>query len=182
MMYEYTQYNLISLMQSVGTLEREQLVRFFSDEMSQARIGKMLEKLVLANYLKYDPATEQYTYHAAPEIKKDIVDRKILAFWPLASWGSNSLLQIYPLDYPSQFMAITPDNIVYDITVCRSTNEAQIAKTVRDLHAVKGVADDINHMAVVTSASIGEQLRPYGFDMYCTIHPFSHEPSYTMLE
>ncbi len=181
MIYEYTRFNVISLMQSVGTLEREQLVRFFSDEMQEVRLKKLLETLVLTNYLKYDENRERYSYHASPALSEDVTERKIHAFWPLACWGSRSVLQIYPLDYPSQFMAITPDNLVYDITVCRTPNDAQLAKTVRELQAVRGVPDDINHMAVVLSAEVGEKLKVYGFDMYCIIDPFTHTPDYTVL-
>lgn len=182
MIYEFTEHNLISLMQNVGTLDRDQLIRFFSDEMSETRIKKMLDKMVLQNFLKFDLKSNRYTYHAYPELKPDIIDKKIRAFWPIASWGSNEITQIYVLKYPFQYMVVTPENIAYDITVCSSTAEAQLAKNLWMRYAIAGVPDDVNHMAVVTSDKLGEQLQAYGFDMYCTLDSISHEPNYTLYE
>ena len=182
MIYEYTQYNIIALMQTAGTLERTQLMRFFSDEMIESRLGAVLDKLVLNNYLKYNPDTDTYTYHAAPDLKPDIIKRRIRAFWVLANWGSTSILQVYVLNYPFQFMVVTTDNTVFDIVVCNSVNEAQLARHVWNISAIKNVPDDVNHIAVVPTAEIGEKVRPYGFDSYCLINPFTKETSYVTLE
>ena len=182
MIYEHTQNNMLALMQHIGTLTEEQLTRFFSDAMSVPRIQNLLDKMVTYSYLKYDEALKRYTFHGFPEINKDIVDKRIRAFWVLANWGSNSILEVYTLPYPLQFFIITPDNFAFDITVCNSMNEAQIARHVWDANAVKGVPDDVNHIAVVPTAELGEKLRPYGFDSYCLIDPFTQETFYTSLE
>ena len=186
MMHDVLHLDLIFLMKRVGTLERNQIIRFFSDAYPENRIVKILDALVLNHFFKYDESKDRYSYHSTPELIPDLVDRKILAFWPIASMGSKNVITINMLEYPSQFLVNTRINddgkehedVVYSITVCYSTNEAQVAKALRDSRAIKGVVDNFNYMAVVTADSVGKQLQPYGFDMYCKIDPITKDPAY----
>ena len=182
MIYTYTQYNMLALMQKVGSLQREQILRFFSDEMSESRLQYLLDKFVINNYLKYDPVKERYRYHASPDIEPITEQKRINAFWVLANWGSNQIIQVDLMEYPLQYSVISIENICYDITVCYSEAEAQMARRYWDLHSAKDIPDDVNHIAVVPWKDLGDKLGKYGFDSYCVINPSSYTVNYTILE
>ena len=178
MLYKHTKDNMKALMQQVGFLEREQIIRFFSDAMPAQNVDKLIRELISYNTLKEDPVTGLIYYSAAPELKPFIRNGRIKAFWVLANWGSENINAVYTLNYPSQFMIISSDNIAFDVTVCNSTNEAQIVRHMWDANAIKGVPDDINHIAVVDNHELGSKLKVYGFDNYCIIDPFTSETDY----
>lgn len=171
-------------MQSFGTLKKEQLIRFFSDEMPASRIEPLLNELINYNYLRYDADSDTYSYHAppSPALQQNVLDRRIKSFWVLANYGSQNVLQTYILSYPLQCMFITPDNISYDVTVCTSESDAQIAAQVWRMSAIKNVPDITNHIAVVDDHELGKKLRVYGFDSYCIVDPETFDTQHYRLE
>ena len=54
MIYRYTIDNILSLMQNMGTLKREQIKRFFSSELEPNRVEYLLNQLAIKHILIYD--------------------------------------------------------------------------------------------------------------------------------
>ena len=178
MIYDSTEKNIISLLQSVGSLERAQLIRFFSDAMPAVKVEGLLRTLTAYSFLRYDGNLDRFSYHNATDMTEELEKRKIRAFWIAAQCGSREVLQIYSTEYPTQLTFINPKNIVFDVTVCYSENEGLLAKQIRDRQSVKGVPDATNHIAVVTDPNLGARLGRYGFDCFCTLDPKTHVPHY----
>lgn len=178
MIYPNIENNIISLLQSIGTLEHDQLLRFFSDEQKTDVIEEVLNRLTVLSYLRYDPKTDCFSYHNITDKTGEIEKRKIRAFWVPAQCGSRDVLQIFDMEYPAQLMFINPRNVVFDVTVCYSENEALLAKNIRDQKKIKGVNDAVNHIAVVGSPELGMRLGKYDFDCFCVLDPKTHVPTY----
>lgn len=170
--------NLIILLHSLGSLQKEQLVRFFSDTMEERQFNVLLKQLTSYNYIKYDKETDRYYWSREEEYIDEIKGRTIRAFWIAASSGSRKIAEIYPLNYPQQLGFITDENVIYDVTVCYSQTDALAAKEARDRNRIEGVPDGVNHVAVVNDRELGKELGRYGFDVYCMIDPETHIPYY----
>ena len=54
MVYKYTIDNILSLLQTVGTLTKEQIMRFFSCELADYRVEYLLNQLAIKHILVYD--------------------------------------------------------------------------------------------------------------------------------
>lgn len=182
MVYQYTQYNLVSLMQQLGTLKREQLIQFFSDEMTPNRIKYLLDKLVINHYLNYDPVKDRYSYHAAPKEKEEVVSRRIQAFYVPANMGSVEIMTIELLPYPLCLSFIGADNTCYDVSYITSVSEATFVKRHIEASIPKDTTDNVNHIAVVPTAVIGEKLKPYGFDCYGIVNHNDGSINYVSFE
>lgn len=178
MIYTYTNHNLISLMQDIGYADREQLVDFFSDTMPANRVGALIDRYVEDKFFDYEESKKRVKYSAAPEMEEEIIRRRIKAFRVLSNWGSTQIQQIYVLRYPMQYMIITPDNIVFDVTVCDSLNEAHVAAKLWNVSAVKNVPDDVNHIGIVPDHETGKKLGEYGFDSYGILDAFGRGINY----
>ena len=164
----------------MGVLQREQLLRFFSDENDPGSVSRLLKKLENYSFIRYDSEADRYAYNSA-DLKVDEIRRRVIrAFWVVAQCGSREVLQLFQLDYPSQIMFITAGNIPYEITVCYSENDAMLTERTRRLHAVSGERDCVNHVAVVPDRELGERLGKYGFDCWCTLDPESRIPHYEL--
>ena len=182
MMYEYFKDNLKCLMQTVGVLNRQQLLRFFSDTMPESRIKYWLERMVLANMLDYDEKTDRYSWRGYCKLNKELTDRRITAFWVLANWGSSKITTVEVLAYPQQYWVITSENVSYDIAVCKTTNDASLVMNKLRLQSVKGESDETIHIAIVPNDTIGAEMQNYGFDCYCILNPLTHEAAYTTID
>lgn len=186
MIYKYTDKNILSLLQSVGTLEEAQLIRFFSDEMQPVRVQYLLNQLVMDHEITYDKEHKTYSALGVPEVIDEIAERRILAFWAVANIGSNGVNEIMTIRYPSQFLVIGPDATTYDLTVIESEMEARVASRVMAESLLRGVEDDINHIAVLRRPSDIEKLRSTliecGFDCYCTIDFKTKQPTYVSFD
>lgn len=181
MIYKYTADNIYTLMQQAGTLERQQIVRFFSDVTPEDQLDRLLYRFTVDRFLHYDEATDRFTYHAAPELDEVYIRRRISAFWPIANFRSQSCRLITSMSYPFSFFLVDNDNFCYDFTWCSSVNVATACRKLWSISYSKDVPDDINHIAVVADKSFGESLRGWGFDSFCTIDPVTHGTSYVML-
>ncbi len=182
MIYKYTENNIISLLQSVGTLEEGQLIRFFADELQPIRVQYLLNQLALDHELTYDSDKKTYSAIGVPEIVDEVMERRILAFWVVANMGSNSIYEIMTTRYPTQFLVIKPDATTYDVTVVENEMEARVASRVMAESLLRGVEDDINHIAVLRRPSDVEKLKSVliesGFDSCCTIDFKTKRPTY----
>lgn len=182
MIYNYTETNIVSLLQSIGTLHEDQLIRFFSDELQPIRVKYLLNELTLNREITYDKDRKLYTAVGAPSVIDEVMERRIFAFWAVANIGSNGVYEILTTRYPTQFLVIAPDATTYDITVVETELEARVASRVMAESLLRGVEDDINHIAVLRRPTDIDRLRSVlietGFDCYCTIDFESKSVSY----
>lgn len=182
MLYEYVFQNILSLLQGVGTLQGDQIITLFSSELSAAGVQRILTDLVLKNVLRYDAYTDQYSFYAAPKIKGNVLKRRIDAFWVIANWGSENIISIDLLEYPSQYSVIDTDNKCHDITVCATEQDANSAMKKIKRYMINGRPDEVNHIAVVYDDTVGKQLQQFGFDSYAMINPETHRMKYIQYE
>ena len=178
MLYESTPNNIAAFMHAVGVAKKQQILKFFSDVPDAVQIEYMLDQLVKDRLLDYNESTEIYNWHTMAKINDSDKRLRILALWVIASFRSNQVREISLLLYPSQFLFVTHDNEVYDITVCHTKSEAALAARKLRMSRIEGVEDDINHIAVVNSDALGVEIGAYGiFDSYCILDK-AHKPRY----
>lgn len=179
MIYVKTEYNILQLLNIVGTLEREQIITFFEDyDYSRERLEYVLKKLSDRNYLTYDSTEDTYSSSTAPEVVNEIKRRRIKAFWVIANLKNAEVLQIVKLEYPSQFLFITKSNLVYDVTVCYDENDAAVASNFWKKGTNPEISDKTIHIGVVNDDDLGKRLKNYGFDCYCIVDNKTHEVLY----
>ena len=178
MLYEYVHQNILTLLQRVGTLQRKQIITLFKSELSASGVQRILNSYVQCNEFKYDPGKDRYSFHSAPKVNEVVLSRRIDAFWVIANWGSENIISIDLLEYPSQYSVIDTDNKCYDITVCATEQDGELAMQKRLRYMIAGRPDDVIHIAVVYFDPVGENLRQFGFDSYATIDPVTHAMTY----
>lgn len=182
MVYKYTIDNILSLMQTMGTLNKEQLKRFFASELEPNRVEYLLNQLEIKHILIHHPADDTFSFVGAAPYNTDSAKRLMRAFWVLVAAGSNSVQEVILTRYPTQFLFITPDNEAFDVTVVETPHEALLAQRVRGETIVRGVSDVVTHVAVLRSPDHVKYLKNCGFDCYCTIDPVTHNVKYYQLD
>lgn len=182
MIYKYTEANIRALLQSVGTLEEAQLIRFFSDELQPIRVKYLLDQLTMDHDITFDEKKKTYSALGTPPVIDEVVERRILAFWAVANMGSNGVNEVMLTRYPTQFLVICPDSSTFDLSVIETAQEARVAARVMAESLLRGMQDDITHIAVLRRPSDIDKLRSplieCGFDAYVTIDPNTKHPTY----
>ena len=169
MIYESTVDNFITLIRSASVLSQEQVEHFFRDAVDAVNLPFLISQMAMNRIIDINEATRTIRLHGKPRIKDSEISKRIQAFWVIASFGSENIKEVFSMAYPSQFMFITHDNEVYDLTVCWSKMDAQLAVRDRKISIPDGEMDCINHIAVVNSQEGGEALAAYGFDSFCVL-------------
>lgn len=178
MLYEATPENLRSLVRTANTLEREQVIRFFSDAVDGFNVPYYINQAIAKRVFDYDEAKDTIRWHTAPKITDSEIKNRIRAFWIIASFRSRNVREINLMPYPSQFLFITHENEVYDLTVCYSKMDANLAARNRKLYQFEGVEDEVNHIAIVPNEVVGKDIAPFGFDSFC-VYDQDHVPRYS---
>ena len=182
MIYRYTIDNILSLMQNMGTLKREQIKRFFSSELEPNRVEYLLNQLAIKHILIYNEDADTFSFVGAAPYSKDASDRLITAFWVLVAAGSNNVQEIILTRFPTQFLFITPAGDTYDVTVVESEHDALLAQRVRSETILRGVSDIVTHLAVLNRPEDAVMLKNAGFDYYCLIDPATKDVKYVQLD
>lgn len=184
MLYRFTIDNILTLLQTVGTLSKEQITRFFASELPASRVEGLLNQLAIKNILKYDKEADTFSFVGAAYYKKEAQDRVMKAFWVLVATGSENIIEIMMTRYPTQFLFITnaeKDN-VFDVTVVNSEHEALLAQRVRSEFQIRDVSDIVSHIAILRRPEDAYMLKNAGFDSYCVIDPSTKEVKYFQLD
>ena len=180
MRYVETPANLRELLHICGSLKVDQIYRFFSDTVDSGNLEYYIQSLIDYNLADFDEGKGILSWHKSsnePTLTEANMKDRITAFWVIASFYSGNIREIIPMNYPSQFMFITADNQVYDLSVIASKSVANIWARTQKIYQIQGVEDEVNHIAIVNSKSLGEDLGPFGFDSYCTFDK-NHLPTY----
>ena len=90
MVYKYTIDNIISLLQTVGTLTKEQIMRFFSGELADYRVEYLLNQLAIKHILIYDEEADTFSFVGAAHYRKESQEKLIKSFWILVAAGSSN--------------------------------------------------------------------------------------------
>ena len=96
----------------------------------------------------------------------------------LGSTNINALSASYPVD----LTFIDSKNQTYDVCVVENRDDAVAAAVFQEKSFVRGVVDDINHIAVLRRASDVKYLEGLGFDSYCTFDPKTKRAHYEYLD
>lgn len=177
MLYESTLDNILALVHATGYIQKEQLLRFFSDVKDSINVEYYLAQLVKNRLMDCDERTNIISWHGIRKIRSSEVQRRIQSLWILVSFRSMNVRDITLLPYPAQYMFVTHANDVYDVTTISSREEAAVAQKKMRLGQIEGVEDDVNHIAIVDNEALGQELGPYGFDSYCLLD-LAHRPRY----
>lgn len=184
MLYRYTIDNILSLLQTVGTLKKEQIIRFFASELPAFHTENLLNQLAIKHILTYDAEADTFSFVGAAHYKKDVQERVMKAFWILVATGSSNVIEIMMTRYPTQFMFITnaeKDNI-FDVTVVNSENEALLAQRFRSESIIRDTSDIVSHIAILRRPEDAYMLKNAGFDSYCVIDPSTKDVKYFQLD
>ncbi len=179
MIYESTPRNIYKFMRNVGVARKEQILRFFSDERDAVRLEYYLEQMIKNRMLDYDERTEVFSWHRMVKVVEQEVKLRLKALWVVVAFKSSRVREIVLLNYPFQFLIITHDNLVYDISCCYETIDATLAMRTYNLNRIDGIEDEINHIAIVDSEELGNKIGTLGFfDSYCILDK-NHKPKYS---
>ena len=182
MLYQETLYNLLSCMQEMGKLKREQIIKFFASELPPMQIRHLLDQMEINHKLIYDDSDDTYRFPGAPRFIPGWDKKMIYAFWVMVQTGSKNVVQLMRARYPSQIAFITPDNYLFDITVISSEQDAKLAQKIRNDHLARNEVDMTTHIGIVYRDSDIKLLDAYGFDLCARINPHTHEVTYTKFE
>lgn len=182
MVYKFTIDNIISLLQTVGTLTKEQIMRFFSGELADYRVEYLLNQLAIKHILTYDEEEDTFSFVGAAHYRKESQEKLIKAFWILVAAGSSNVQEIILPRFPTQFLFITPTGDTYDVTVVESEHDALLAQRVRSETILRGVSDIVTHLAVLRRPEDAVMLKNAGFDYYCLIDPATKDVKYVQLD
>lgn len=176
MIYEATVDNLQALMRACIVLDRTKIYRFFSAHHDQSRIDFFIDFLIKERVLDADETKKNRVWlrrQARPisRPKEAVIASRIKAFWVIASFGCDNIADIALLEYPAQFMFVTTNNEIYDLTVCDTPQVAAVAAHKRALYALHDAKydDDVNHIAIVNDEKTGLAIGGYGFDSFCIL-------------
>lgn len=176
MIYESTVDNVQALMRACIVLDRAQIYRFFSAHHDQSRMDFFLDFLIKERVLDADETKKNriWLHRQARPIsrpKEPYIAARIKAFWVIASFGCDNIADIALLEYPAQFIFVTTNNEIYDLTVCDNSRVAAVAAHKRALYAAHDAhyEDDVNHIAVVNDRETGLAIADYGFDSFCIL-------------
>ncbi len=179
MEFESTIMCMQDIINNMCTLGVDQLKWFFRNANDAFNLDYYIQTLISSPLYDFNKVKNRISYHLAPKYKDNVIDRYILAFWVVAYFGYEAVREVQLLKYPSQILFITEDddefqegeskNEVYDVTVCTTEMEASVAYQNRQLYAIDGVKDEVNHIAMVTNHDIGKAVMKYGFDCYCML-------------
>lgn len=175
-----TRQNIQDILKKMGTLDVEQIERFFRNAPDAQNVLYYIKEMVAMRLCEYDATQDRVTWHTAPAMKPEAIARRILAFWVVAYFGFENIREVLPLHYPSQIFFITQDNKCYDLTVCTSEVEAKHAVIVRDTLKKKDDEDEVNHIAIVLNKEAGSKLMRVTndrFDSFC-VYDAQKMPTY----
>ena len=182
MIYQETLYNLLSCMQEMGKLRRDQIIKFFASELPPMQVKHLLDQLEINHKLIYEESDDTYRFPGAPRYIPGWDKKMIQAFWILVQAGSTNVIQLMRARYPSQIAFISPDNHMFDITIIQSEQDAKLAQKIRNDHVARNEVDITTHIGIVNRDSDIKLLEAYGFDLCAKINPHNHDVVYTKFE
>ncbi len=184
-MYEMTIDNLKQAVRSAGVVHTAALLRFFNDVPDVGQLPFYINQLVRMRVFDYNEVRDRISWHNGPKLKTAVENDRVYAFWVVASFGSNNVAQLMTCDSPTQFLLFTTTNEAYDISVIKSTLDAQRAVIVRRRSTVEGMDDDINHIALapdlVNDRGLSDTIANCGFDSICQLNE-NFIPAYSQWE
>lgn len=153
-------------------------------------VGMLSKPQIMMMFSCFDPKSVIYdirtlSVHAFVIEEKDLIISKtrprfspqaqaalLQALWIPANIGAKNVRDIWITDYPSQIIYVTEDDAIYDVTVIpatdfRSTNV--LARRMWEAKTPKGEKDIVNHIAIVPTASLVNEVIQAGFDFACMI-------------
>ena len=190
MIYERAYDNIRLTISTARSIKKSQLVRFFQNQCSEKQIDYYLENLSNSNFIKYDPKSDIISWVGGVPVKDDILRPRRTAFWTIAAIGSENIREFCVRGFPSQFLFITTENNVYDVTVVNSKPIAMLARMEWNRSLIcngneKGEHGDlVNHIALIPKEYVKDldffNLEEYGFDTYCVLDS-DNMPMYTAI-
>ncbi len=171
MLYEELSANLYTLLRQTNTLHIDQIKDFFRNN-SEAKLSLdyLIERLSRERVFDYDERTGIVHFHQHGKIKDRYIGNYCKAFWILSAIGEDKIREIIMLPYPSQFMFVTDDNEVHDITVASSEPEVSLALRKFINSTPTGTNDLVEHILLLRSKSEYEKYKPYDFDTYVVLN------------
>lgn len=182
MIYQETIFNILTVMQEMGKLRRDQLIRFFARELPPMQVKHLLDQLEINHVIVYNEEDDSYRFPGAPKFTPDWDKKMILAFWVLVKAGSQNVMQVMRGRYPCQISFISSENQLFDVTVITSEQDARLASKVRNDHIAKNEVDITTHIGIVYRESDVKYLENYGFDLCAKVNPYTYDVTYTKFE
>ena len=91
-------------------------------------------------------------------------------------------MQPTPQRASNQFVFITNDGNIFDVTVVNSESEALLAQRIRSETIIRDVSDIVSHIAVLRRPEDAYMLKGAGFDNFCVIDPATKDVKYYQLD
>lgn len=166
----------------LGAASKEQILRFFSAHHKDTVLW-CLERLIHNPKLNFDEKSNLLVPRIPTIRKPELAEAMQKAVWILSEFGDVNVLDYAAMNFPQSLLIVTTDNHVYDVTVITARNVDAVLAVGRIYKAqntpeMARSNDVINHIALVSSKSIGEKLRGAGYDSYCILEPRTNRPRY----
>lgn len=166
MVKENPRDNLMDLLSVIGLASVEQLAYLFRGEMGD-RAFTMIENELRFHNLFEDKSGLFVQPRLGPLYKRTEAMKFVKAFWVIAEFGAESLKYISRAQPPSQFVFISTDNVLYDITVVDNIAVGEMAaRTWKTVYVDPSEAESAIHLAVIDSRSLIPKLKKLGFHFF----------------
>lgn len=174
MIKENPRDNLMDLLAVIGLASVEQLAYLFRGEMGD-RAFTMIENELRFHNLFEDASGLYVQPRLGPRYKKEEAMKFVKAFWVIAEFGSESLKYISRAQPPSQFVFISTDNALYDITVIDNLAVAEMAsRTWKTVYVDPSEKENAIHLAVTNNESLIPKLRKLGFNFFYDVRDIEY--------
>lgn len=111
MKYIHLYDNLSLIFNICGAMTQEQAVRFFGDKDTEDNVRFYVKKLARESLIYYDELSDTLYWRGAYGESKDVLKRRLYAFWVLVAIGSDNIREVSVATYPSQFFFITNEGL-----------------------------------------------------------------------
>ena len=169
-----TQLNILYTLRALGYMTTDQIYAFFDSSEDAENLDFYIERLTATGTGEMvDTCNEVLKYRHAVEVSDDEMYARIRAAWVLVNCKEKNIRDMYLCQYPTQLGFITEAEKLFDVAVINNLHMAQYAREQHLNSVPEGAEDMVTHIALVKDAELGNQLKTYGFDMYCILNEFS---------
>ena len=170
-------YNFIN---KIGAVSYEQIQLMYGNVYDKDTIKWSVKQLIAECLISKDSETDLITRRGNIDLSDFQQKQRTNAAWIIASMGVSKIREFWASDYPCQFLIITEDDEVYDITTFSAYTVDSLSMIVpirRKAMLSEDAEDSIIHIALVADKEVANDIQNLEFDTYCILDK-EHKPHY----
>lgn len=164
--------SIYSFINKIGVTNMEQIRMMYGQTHDSETIKWCVKQLLIESLIDRDKETGNILRRGSVDPDDFQQKQSTVAAWLIAAMGDDAVREFFPADYPCQFIVITEENAVYDITVFTPATQEALSVVVpirRKQLLPEGIEDTIIHVALLSDESVAEDIKNLPFDSYCIL-------------